>query len=686
MIIHPYKFAAFFLFIASLPLVLSIPVNATNLANSAENTVAYTLASPNGQLQLRVSQDAESGVNYSLTVSGKPVLQDAVADIVIQGMQANLSKAKLVDMARTSVDRQLQPHVQQKSKWVHEQYNQLAFTFDNQLTLTFRLFDQGLAYRFSTEQRGELVVMAETVGINFAADHSVLFPEESSFISHNERLYLPKKLSEITPEQFASLPLLVDVDADAGINVKGIKLVITETGLRDYPGLWLEGSNALGFNARFANVVLDSELKQDSDRNENILKRADHLAKRKSIELAPKAGVFPWRIFAISQADADLLTNELSYLLADELAIDPTWVKPGQVAWDWWNANNVFGVDFKAGINTQTYKYYIDFAAKYGIEYIVLDEGWHHLDSVLNVVDDIDVKEIIAYGKSKNVDVILWVIWKTLDNELEQALALFERWGAAGIKVDFMQRDDQAMVNYYWKIAEQAAKHKLLVDFHGSYKPAGLRRAYPNVITREGVRGLEHNKWADYITAEHNLTLPFIRQLAGPMDYTPGAMVNAQPDNFRINFNRPMSKTTRVHQMAMYVVFESPLQMLADTPSHYLREHESTEFITRVPTVWDETKVLSAKISDHIIIARRSGKQWFIGVMGNSRPREFTLDLSLLGLSESQQYQMSSFADGNNADKYASDYQTKTETVTAKSTINITLAPSGGWVANLTPR
>ncbi|MGS0826591.1 glycoside hydrolase family 97 protein [Shewanella sp. 0m-8] len=684
MIIHPYKFAAFFLFIASLPLVLSIPVNAANLAHSAENTVAYTLASPNGQLQLRVSQDAESGVHYSLTVSGKPVLQDAVADIVIQGMQANLSKAKLVDMARTSVDRQLQPHVQQKSKWVHEQYNQLAFTFDNQLTLTFRLFDQGLAYRFSTEQRGELVVMAETVGINFAADHLVLFPEESSFISHNERLYLPKKLSEITPEQFASLPLLVD--ADAGINVKGIKLVITETGLRDYPGLWLEGSNALGFNARFANVVLDSELKQDSDRNENILKRADYLAKRKSIELAPKAGVFPWRIFAISQADADLLTNELSYLLADELAIDPTWVKPGQVAWDWWNANNVFGVDFKAGINTQTYKYYIDFAAKYGIEYIVLDEGWHHLDSVLIVVDDIDVKEIIAYGKSKNVDVILWVIWKTLDNELEQALALFERWGAAGIKVDFMQRDDQAMVNYYWKIAKQAAKHKLLVDFHGSYKPAGLRRAYPNVITREGVRGLEHNKWADYITAEHNLTLPFIRQLAGPMDYTPGAMVNAQPDNFRINFNRPMSKTTRVHQMAMYVVFESPLQMLADTPSHYLREHESTEFITRVPTVWDETKVLSAKISDHIIIARRSGKQWFIGVMGNSRPREFTLDLSLLGLSESQQYQMSSFADGNNADKYASDYQTKTETVTAKSAINITLAPSGGWVAHLTPR
>ncbi|WP_299807529.1 glycoside hydrolase family 97 protein [uncultured Shewanella sp.] len=678
MITQRFQFPALFLFVINLALSLCVLVNAANLANAGQNTDPYTLASPNGQLQLRVAQDVEQGVHYSLIVSDKLVLQNAVADIMIQDMQANLSKAKLVDLARTSVERQLQPHVQQKSKWIDEQYNQLALTFDNQLTLTFRLFDQGLAYRFSTEQHGELVVMAETVGVNFAADHSVMFPEETSFISHNERLYLPKKLSEITPKQFASLPLLVDAD--------GIKLVITETGLRDYPGLWLEGSDKQGFNARFPAVVLDSELKQDSDRNENILKRADYIAKRLVIDHAPKAGVFPWRIFAIGQADADLLTNELSYLLADELAIDASWVKPGQVAWDWWNANNVFGVDFQAGINTQTYKYYIDFAAKYGIEYIVLDEGWHHLDSVLNVVDDIDIKEIITYGKSKNVDVILWVIWKTLDNELEQALTQFERWGAAGIKVDFMQRDDQAMVNYYWKIAEQAAKRKLLVDFHGSYKPAGLRRAYPNVITREGVRGLEHNKWGDYITAEHNLTLPFIRQLAGPMDYTPGAMVNAQPNNFRINFNRPMSKTTRVHQMAMYVVFESPLQMLADTPSHYLREHESTEFISRVPTVWDETKVLSAKISDHIIIARRSGEQWFIGVMGNSMAREFTLDLSLLGLNETQKYQMSSFADGINADKYASDYQTRTETVTSKSKVSITLAPSGGWVANLTPR
>ncbi|GIU08553.1 MULTISPECIES: glycoside hydrolase family 97 protein [unclassified Shewanella] len=668
--------------LSCLLLVLCAPAhgansNAANLAAPADNTALYTLASPNGQLQLSVSKTVAQGINYSLSVSGKQVLHNAVADITLEGMKASLAKAKLIDISRQSIDRELQPHVQQKSERIVEHYNQLTLSFDNQLTLAFRLFDQGLAYRFITEQSGDIVVNNETVAINFTDDHLVLFPEETSFISHNERLYLPKKLAEISAKQFASLPLLVDVD--------GIKLVITETGLRDYPGLWVEGSDQLGLNSRFPAVVLGSELKQDSDRNENILKRADFIAHRPAIEDAPQSGQFPWRVFAIAQNDAELLTNELSYLLADELAIDATWVKPGQVAWDWWNANNVFGVDFEAGVNTQTYKYYIDFAAKYGIEYIVLDEGWHHLDSVLNVVDDIDVKEIIAYGKSKNVDVILWVIWKTLDNELAQALAQFEAWGAAGIKVDFMQRDDQAMVNYYWKIAEQAAKHKLLVDFHGSYKPAGLRRTYPNVITREGVRGLEHNKWADYITAEHNLTLPFIRQLAGPMDYTPGAMINTQPDNFRINFNRPMSKTTRVHQIAMYVVFESPLQMLADTPSHYLREHESTVFITSVPTVWDETRVLSAKISDHIIIARRSGDDWFIGVMGNSQAREFTVDLSFLAESTSKSYQMDSFADGINADKYASDYQTRAEQVTSADKINITLAPSGGWVARLKP-
>lgn len=662
-----YDIKIYMTFFSKKLFVLLMMTSVSMLASVHAQT--FKVESPNSKLQLEI--DFDNKLTYSLELDAKTVFNHSLASISINPSENDKAKQSIVGIKRNSVNRILTPHVQQKSKKVVEHYNEIILAFNNQQSITFRVFNEGMAYRFSTSLVGDISVESEIAKFNFIDSHQVLFPEESSFVSHNERLYLPKKLDHINAEQFASLPLLVDAN--------GTKVVITETGLRDYPGMWLRGNSDKSLNAIFPHHVLNSQLKKDSDRNEKIIKRADYLSKH-HISNQQAGRHFPWRVFAIAQNDAELLTNELSYLLADELAIDPTWIKPGQVAWDWWNANNLYNVNFKAGINTQTYKYYIDFAAKYGIEYIVLDEGWHHLDNVLNVVPDIDVEEIIAYGKSKNVDVILWVIWKTLDQQLEHALDEFEKWGAAGIKVDFMQRDDQAMVNYYWEVAKQAAKRHLLVDFHGAYKPAGLRRVYPNVITREGVRGLEHNKWADYITAEHNLTLPFIRQLAGPMDYTPGAMVNAQAENFKINFNRPMSKTTRVHQLAMYVVFESPLQMLADSPSNYLKEHESTKFISTVPTVWDETIIISAKLSDHIIIARKSGNDWFIGVMGNSIKRDFSLDLSFLSEGD---FVMESFSDGLNADKYASDYQHNTQEVTAKSTINISLAPSGGWVGKI---
>lgn len=642
----------------------------SSLLSASAHSESYRIDSPNGNLSLKLTFDKQ--LTYSLMVAGKQIFEDSSAVLSITQNDKTAVEKRVVSAKRNTVNRILLPHIQQKSKEIVEHYNEIILNYDNQQSISFRVFNQGMAYRFSTQLQSNFNVENEHAQLAFVGDHNVLFPEEKSFISHNERLYLPLQLSKISPTKFASLPLLVDV--------AGTKVVITETGLRDYPGMWLKGNSNLSLNATFPNKVLKSELKEGSDRNEVIKERAPYISSHQMTE-EQGGRHFPWRVFAIAQNDAELLTNELSYLLADELAIDPSWVKPGQVAWDWWNANNIYGVDFEAGINTHTYKYYIDFAAKYGIEYIVLDEGWHQLDNVLNIVPDINVQEVIAYGKSKNVDVILWVIWKTLDEQLEHALDEFQKWGAAGIKVDFMQRDDQDMVNYYWKIAEQAAKRHLLVDFHGSYKPAGLRRAYPNVITREGLRGLEHNKWADYITAEHNLTLPFIRQLAGPMDYTPGAMVNAQPENFKIVFNRPMSKTTRVHQMAMYVVFESPLQMLADTPSNYLKEHESTTFISKVPTVWDETIILSAKLSDHIITSRRSGEDWFIGVMGNSKKREFIIDLAFLGEGS---YSMESFSDGINADKYASDYLKQTSKVSANTHIKINLAPSGGWVARIT--
>jgi len=294
-----------------------------------------------------------------------------------------------------------------------------------------------------------------------------------------------------------------------------------------------------------------------------------------------------------------------------------------------------------------------------------------------------NIEEIIQYAREKNVGIILWVVWKTLDDQLHEALGQFEKWGVKGIKVDFMQRDDQWMVNYYHKIAKEAAKRHLFVDFHGAYKPTGLRRAYPNVLTREGVLGLEHNKWSKNVTPEHNVTLPFIRMLAGPMDYTPGAMVNAQEKNFQVIFTRPMSMGTRCHQLAMYVVYESPLQMLADSPSNYLREKECLEFLSKVPTVWDETHVLDAQVADYILIARKSGEEWYVGAMTDWTARELEVDMSFLPEGE---FGAEILKDGINARRYSSDYKKEVISFSARDKLKIELAPGGGWVARIYPK
>ncbi len=384
--------------------------------------------------------------------------------------------------------------------------------------------------------------------------------------------------------------------------------------------------------------------------------------------------------------------NQMVYLLSKPLQLKETsWIKPGKVSWDWWNALNVYGVDFKSGINTETYKYYIDFASKYNIDYIILDEGWsgnngldfndpEFKEDITSVNPDINMEKLLSYAKEKNVGLILWVTWKGLERQMDKAFDLYQKWGIEGVKVDFMQRDDQWMVNYYWKVAREAAKRKLLVDFHGAYKPSGLRRAYPNVINREGVRGLENCKWSNDFVPDHEVTLPFIRMAAGPMDYTPGAMNNAQKQNYRPIFERPMSMGTRCHQLAMYVVYEAPLQMLADNPSNYLKEPECMNFLSKVPTVWDETKVLYAKISDYVVIARKAKDTWYIGAMSGINPEKFTIDFSFLSSGE---YSIDIYQDGVNADRYGNDYKKSTTQITKDTKLNINLAPAGGWAARI---
>jgi len=627
----------------------------------------FEIFSPDGNIKLKVKIDQQ--IHYSVYLKSREILAPSPISMTLKDRGILGSKPSLSDTTQRSVDQEIKPVIREKRAVIKDHFNEITLHFQNNFHLIFRAYDDGVAYRFQTSFDEDIDVLDEEVHFRFGDDHNVYFPAEESFFTHQERPYEFLPLTQITRYKMCYPPALADIK-------DGPKVAITEADLEDYAGLYLRGTGDTSLEGVFPAVALEE--RQTRDRDVRILRRDDHIARtagRRS---------FPWRVLVIAEKDKDLLDSQMVFKLAKPLQLrDTDWIKPGKVAWDWWNANNIFGVDFEAGINTKTYKYYIDFASDYGVEYVILDEGWYKLGDLFDISPDMDMQEIIRYAQKKNVGIILWVVWKTLEDQLNDALEQFEKWGVKGIKVDFMQRDDQWMVNYYHKIAREAAKRHLLVDFHGAYKPTGLRRAYPNVLTREGVLGLEHNKWSKNVTPEHNLTLPFIRMLAGPMDYTPGAMVNANEKNFRIVFTKPMSMGTRCHQLAMYVVYESPLQMLADSPSRYLGEKECLEFLSRVPTVWDETLILDAQVADYILIARKAGEEWYVAAMTDGSPRELNVDLSFLSDGE---WGAVIYKDGTNANRYGSDYRKEVISLSQQDELEIKLAPGGGWVARIYPR
>ncbi|HEY6806359.1 MAG TPA: glycoside hydrolase family 97 protein [Pyrinomonadaceae bacterium] len=632
------------------------------------SAATYDLSSPNNRIKVTI-QTGER-VTYDIAINGQTVLQNSSlaldVDHKLLGANVNVTSSKT-----NSVNRDIPSPVPQKSAKVHEAYNELRLEMSGTYAIVFRAYNEGVAYRFETSLgQAQAKVYNETVGLNFSGDYSVYYPKEDSMFSHNEREFLYLSLKDIPDSSIASLPAVVDTKS-------GVKLIIGESDVDDYPGLWLHGNSNNSLSGMFPHYPLKEEKK--GDRDVRVTEAADYIAVTNSTR------TFPWRIIGIAEKDADIITNQLVFLLAKPSQIEDTsWIKPGKVAWDWYNANNIFGVDFKSGVNTQTYKYYIDFASKYGIEYIILDEGWYNLGNVLQVAPDMNIEELVAYGKQKNVGIILWVVWKTLDEQFDAALAQYEKWGVKGLKVDFMQRDDQPIMNFYAKVCREAAKRKMLVDFHGAIRPATMTRTWPNLINTEGVRGLEQNKWSKYSSPEHNVTLPFTRMFLGPLDYTPGAMVNSGLEkNFAAVFERPMSMGTRCHQLAMYVVYEAPLQMLADSPSRYLREPETMEFLGPVPTVWDETRVLDAKMGDYVVIARRHGRDWYIGAMTDWTARDVTIDLSFLPAGS---FVMKSFADGANSDRIGSDYKMETRGVDSKTQLTLKLTSGGGWAAQITSR
>ncbi|TJZ63364.1 glycoside hydrolase family 97 protein [Sphingobacterium olei] len=633
---------------------------------NAQNKIK--LVSPNGDMATEIVLSDK--IYYSVLCKNDTLLRNN--SLGLQLDNANLGEQpKLAGKKENHVNEQLKPVVPLKFSTIDNAYNQLILRFKGQYGVEFRAYDDGIAYRIMTEMKDSINVISEDFGINFPADYLLHAQQPGGFKTAYEEIYTHINSSEWKPaDKMAVLPVLIDTK-------KPYKILLSESDLSDYPCMFIKGNGQNGITSTFPKVPL--RFGDDGDRSVKILEEADYIART-----AGKRS-FPWRYFMVSKVDTDILTNTMTYRLASKNIIDDaTWITPGQASWEWWNGAKPYGpdVNFVSGYNLDTYKYFIDFANKFDMNYIIMDEGWaKSTRDPYTPNPEVDVHEIIRYGKERNVGVFLWLTWLTVEKNID----LFEKfasWGVKGVKIDFMDRSDQWMVNYYERIAREAAKHNLLVDFHGSFKPAGLEYKYPNVISYEGVRGMEQMGGC---YPDNSVYLPFIRNAVGPMDYTPGAMISMQPNVYRSERPNSASIGTRAYQMSLFVIFESGLQMLADNPTQYYKNEECTEFITKVPTTWDETVALDAKVGEHVIVAKRKGDKWYIGGMTNSKVdwRNFQVKLSFLASGKS--FKMTHFEDGINAVEQAMDYRKKMSEVTADSVMEIKMAKSGGFAAVIEP-
>lgn len=624
----------------------------------------HRLTSPDGDIQVSISLSDK--IYYDVVCRNDTLLKQCNLQMEIGNQEAG-SHPKLIKASRKSINESLTPIIPLKHSTVSNKYNQLLLKFKGDYSVEFRAFDDGIAYRFITNKKGMIEVNNETFQVNFPGNYLLHMQQPGGFKTAYEEEYRHVESQNWkAADKMAILPLLIDTRKD-------YKILISESALTDYPALFLKSNGSNGMSSVFPKVPLD--FGEDGDRSLKILKEANYIAKTNGQRS------FPWRYFVIAQNDGQLIENTMTYKLAEKNVLEDTsWIKPGLASWEWWNGATPYGedVNFVAGCNLDTYKYFIDFAARYGISYIIMDEGWaKSTRDPFTPNPDVDVHELIRYGKEKNVGIVLWLTWLAVENNFD-LFDTFEKWGVKGVKIDFMDRSDQWMVDYYERVAKEAAKHHLFVDFHGSFKPAGLEYKYPNVLSYEGVRGMEQMGGC---RPDNSVYLPFMRNAVGPMDYTPGAMLSMQPEIYRSERPNSASIGTRAYQMALFILFESGIQMMADNPTLYYRNDECTRFITQVPQTWDETIALDAKVGEYAIVAKRKGDKWFIGGMTNNQQqqREFVLNTDFL--KEGQTYRMTSFEDGINANRQAMDYRKKERTLKKGDKITVRLARNGGFAA-----
>lgn len=624
------------------------------------------LTSPNGELEIAITLGDK--IYYSLLGQKQELLNKNSLSLNLKDEVLG-KNPKLVSTKKIKGNDLITPYVPLKFSTVKNDYNGVVLLFKGNFSVEFRAFNDGIAYRFITSKKGEIEILNEQFNVNFPENYLLHAQQNSSFKTAYEETYQHLASTDWkTTDKTATLPLLIDTR-------KKYKILISESDLSDYPALFLKSTGNNGIEATFPKAPL--EFVEDGDRSQKITKTADYIAKTKGTR------TFPWRYFVVTSDDKQLMENTMTLKLAAKSEIaDPSWIKPGQASWEWWNDATPYGpdVNFVSGYNLDTYKYYIDFASKFGIKYIVMDEGWaKSTTDPYTPNPKVDVKELIRYGKTKNVDIILWLTWLTVHNNMG-LFKTFNEWGIKGVKIDFMDRSDQWMVNYYENVVKEAAKHKIFVDFHGSFKPAGLEYKYPNLLSYEGVRGLEQMGGC---SPDNSIFLPFIRNAVGPMDFTPGAMLNMQPEVNRGVRPNATGIGTRAYQLALYVVFESGLQMLADNPTLYYRSADCTEFIANVPTTWDETKALSATVGELAVVAKRKGEKWFVAGITNGKEKERVVELNFDFLEKGKTYNMTYFEDGINAGKQAMDYRKKSIQVKAGDKITIKMVRNGGWAAVL---
>lgn len=652
--------------------LISAALLASGLSADAKTKVNnYTVASPNKALSVKVS--VGDGIEYNVTRGGKTVLSPSKIALKLEGR--TLGQAEKAPKVTKSTASSIEKPLFYRQASISNSYNQIDLYFASKgFGVQFRAYDSGIAYRFYTNLKQDQTVKDEIAEFNFPGDYGSWIActkdADHPYATSFENIYTVGPVSKMLPGCIAFTPTLFDIGG-------GAKMTITESDIESYPGMFLAG-NGKGVKGQFAPVPLQID-KPDKRGKEKVATYCSYIAKTEGTRN------YPWRIVSIAASDKDILADNLVYLLGgDNRLVNTIWIKPGKVAWDWWNDWGITGVPFKAGINNDTYKAYIDFAAKNHIEYVVLDEGWSPVEGhdIMKSIPEIDLDELVRYANSKNVGLILWAVSYVLDKKLDEAFKYYSGMGIKGFKVDFIDRDDQQAVDMVERISQKAADYHLVLDFHGMFKPAGLNRRYPNILNFEGVFGEEQVKWEkDLVHPEYDVTFPYIRMFSGPVDYTQGAMRNGTRTTYQSINSQPMSQGTRAHQIAEYIIFDSPLEMLCDAPSSYEKEQATCDFITSIPVIWDETKVVSAEVGKYIVVLRRKGSDYYIGATGNWDEHDLCVDLSFLGKGK---FNATVYRDGANAGKIGEDFVLETKSITSDNGLKIHLAPGGGYACKIT--